>query len=190
MNGFTVQSTDKNTGNAITILPKHLHRAGNANIKIKLDSKYANQYNAGGDHALIDGIVGTEDFRTGTWQGYWNTDVIATVDLGSRKQISTVSVHFLRDQRSWIFLPTDVEIYYSNDGKSFKKIKDWKAPKPFQTDEVKIEKVEMNQPLYARYIKVKAKKLGELPTWHLGYPHGGRSWIFVDEIKIKKYQND
>ena len=160
------------------------------NIKIKLDSKYANQYNAGGDNALIDGIVGTEDFRTGTWQGYWNTDVIATVDLGRRKQISSVEINFLRDQRSWIFLPTYVEIYYSNDGKSFKKIKDWKAPKPFQTDEVKIEKVQVNQRLYARYIKVKAKKLGELPKWHLGYPHGGRSWIFMDEIQIKKYQND
>lgn len=51
-------------------------------IKIDLKTRYANQYNAGGDNALIDGIVGTEDFRTGTWQGYFDTDLIAIVDLG------------------------------------------------------------------------------------------------------------
>ena len=89
----------------------------NPNVTIKLDTKYANQYNAGGDNALIDGITGTEDFRTGTWQGYCNEDVIATVDLGSIKEIKEVSINFLRDQRSWIFLPTQVDIYHSKDGK-------------------------------------------------------------------------
>ena len=155
------------------------------NIKIELKTKYANQYNAGGDNALIDGIVGAEDFRTGTWQGYWNEDVVAIVDLGKSKSISSIEVGFLRDQRSWIFLPTDVEIYHSVDGKRFRKIKDWKAPKPFNTDEVIIENVKSNQNIQARYVKVVAKKLGELPKWHLGYPHDGRSWIFVDEIQIK-----
>ena len=35
-----------------------------------------------------------------------------------------------------------------------------------------------------RYVKIIAKKMGELPDWHLGYPHDGRSWIFADEITI------
>ena len=51
-------------------------------ISIALETEYANQYNAGGQNALIDGIKGTSDFRTGTWQGYHDTDVIATVNLG------------------------------------------------------------------------------------------------------------
>lgn len=155
------------------------------NIKIELKTKYANQYNAGGDNALIDGIVGAEDFRTGTWQGYWNEDVVAIVDLGKNRMMNSIEVGFLRDQRSWIFLPTEVEIYHSLDGKRFRKIKDWKAPKPFNTDEVVIETVKTNQTINSRYIKVVAKKLGKLPKWHLGYPHDGRSWIFVDEIQIK-----
>lgn len=155
------------------------------NIKIELKTKYANQYNAGGDDALIDGILGAEDFRTGTWQGYWNEDVIAIVDLGKKKEISSIEVNFLRDQRSWIFLPTEVEFYHSLDGKKFRKIKDWKAPKPFNTDEVIIEQVKASQKINSRYIKVVAKKLGKLPKWHLGYPHDGRSWIFIDEIQIK-----
>ena len=124
------------------------------NIKIKLEAKYANQYNAGGDNALIDGIKGTEDFRTGTWQGYWNEDVIATVDLGSIKEVKEVSINFLRDQRSWIFLPTQVEIFQSKDGKSFTKIKTWEAPKPYNTDEVELTTVSINKNIKTRYIKI------------------------------------
>ena len=36
-----------------------------------------------------------------------------------------------------------------------------------------------------QYVKIVAKKLGELPKWHLGYQHDGRSWLFIDEINIK-----
>ena len=155
------------------------------NVKIQLKTKYANQYNGGGENALIDGIVGAEDFRTGTWQGYWNEDVVAIVDLGKNRKMSSIEVSFLRDQRSWIFLPTNVEIYHSLDGKKYRKIKDWKSPKPFNTDEVIVQKVKTRQTIQSRYIKVVAKKLGVLPKWHLGYKHDGRSWIFVDEIQVK-----
>jgi hypothetical protein len=37
----------------------------------------------------------------------------------------------------------------------------------------------------ARYIKIVAKNLGPVPSWHLGYPNNGKAWIFVDEIEIK-----
>lgn len=76
----------------------------NPNLKIKLYSDYVNQFSAGGNNALIDGLFGTEDFRTGTWQGYSNTDLHAVVDLGKDTLISNVKISFLRDQRSWIFL--------------------------------------------------------------------------------------
>ncbi len=47
----------------------------NPNRTIKLETEYANQYNAGGNNALIDGIRGSSDFKTGSWQGYQNTDL-------------------------------------------------------------------------------------------------------------------
>ena len=37
----------------------------------------------------------------------------------------------------------------------------------------------------ARYIKIVARNLGNLPKWHLGYEYDGKAWIFVDEIEIK-----
>ncbi|CAI8295874.1 MAG: Uncharacterised protein [Flavobacterium sp. SCGC AAA160-P02] len=155
------------------------------NIKIDLKTKYANQYNAGGDNALIDGILGTEDFRTGTWQGYSDTDLYAVVDLGQEKSISNIKISFLRDQRSWIFLPKQVDIFTSLDGLHFKKQRYWNFKSPENTEEVSIETVKVSKLGKARYIKVIAKKLGNLPSWHLGYKHNGKSWLFVDEIQIK-----
>jgi len=157
----------------------------NPNIKIELKTKYANQYNAGGDNALIDGIIGAQDFRTGTWQGYSDTDVIAIVDLGKQKEINEVAVGFLQDQRSWIFLPTEVTFYSSKDGVNFSKLKKEYTFPPNKNETVLIKRVSSPEKITARYVKVVAKKLGVLPTWHLGYSHDGRSWLFVDEIEIK-----
>jgi hypothetical protein len=156
------------------------------NLKIELKTKYANQYNAGGNNALIDGILGTEDFRTGTWQGYFDEDVIAIVDLGSNKYVNTVNVSFLVDQRSWIFLPKSVEILASEDGVNYKTLGGGNYKAMQKSEKVYIENLEVKEgPNNFRYIKIIAKKLGTLPEWHLGYKHDGRSWIFVDEIQIK-----
>ncbi|MCB0382655.1 MAG: GH92 family glycosyl hydrolase [Psychroserpens sp.] len=157
------------------------------NLSIQLETEYANQYNAGGHDALIDGILGTPDFRTGTWQGYWNEDVVATINLGKSSSIEHVSINFLEDQRSWIFLPNYVECLFSSNGKDFKSIKKIKIENCIPSENSKIETISFNIPSQAKvkYIKIIAQKLGKLPEWHLGFPHDGRSWIFTDEISIK-----
>jgi hypothetical protein len=156
------------------------------NLSIKLETEYANQYNAGGNNALIDGIRGTKDFRTGAWQGYQDTDLVAIVDLGSIKPFNTIKVSFLQDQRSWIFFPTEVECYVA-PGKTFyknlpKQVIDAAVP----SNEADIKTVQFNMNGYSsRYVKIIAKNLGDLPEWHLGAPFNGKAWIFVDEITIE-----
>ncbi len=156
------------------------------NLKIALETEFANQYNAGGNNALIDGILGTEDFRTGTWQGYWDNDVIATLDLGQKKVHNSISINFLQDQRSWIFLPSEIQIMVSKNGKDFKSIHHQKFDASTPSDEPGIYHFKYDFDLKEfRYIKVIAKKLGKLPRWHLGHAADGRTWIFVDEIQVK-----
>ena len=155
------------------------------NIKIELKSEYANQYNAGGNNALIDGILGTEDFRTGTWQGYFDTDLEAIVELGKIKMIDNLQISFLKDQRSWIFLPKEIQIYTSIDGKKYANHTTWQFPNPKNEEKVAIEKLAISKLGKARFVKIIAKKIGKLPEWHLGFQDDGRSWLFVDEIQIK-----
>jgi hypothetical protein len=155
------------------------------NLSIILESEYANQYSAGGNDALIDGIRSTKNYRTGSWQGYWNTDLIATVDLGREKMIYNLEISFLQDQGAWIFLPKEVDILTSQDGINFSKQTTWKFDAITKDDKIKIEKVKLSKLGTNRYVKIIAKKLGDLPHWHIGHPMNGKSWIFVDEISIK-----
>src|SRR5690606_29778777 len=91
-------------------------------LSVVIKTPYANQYSAGGENALIDGIQGSKDFRTGAWQGYQNTDVVATVGLGRLQMVENVEMNFLQDQRSWIFYPTEVRCFISTDGTTFTEI--------------------------------------------------------------------
>ena len=85
--------------------------------EITVNTAFANQYNGGGPNALIDGYYGSNDFRTGAWQGYEGQDIDVIIDLGNVKTVESVSINFLEDQRSWIFLPTQVELVVGLDKK-------------------------------------------------------------------------
>lgn len=75
---------------------------------IELKSTYANQYAAGGPNALIDYMKGTNNYRTGAWQGYEGQDVVAVVDLGEIKSPTQVGMGFVQDIKSWIWFPKEV----------------------------------------------------------------------------------
>lgn len=159
-------------------------------ISLVLKTEYANQYNGGGKNALIDGMKGTLDFRTGSWQGYHDVDVVAIVNLGSEKAVSNVSVNFLQDQRSWIFYPTEVLCYVSSDNQNYQLIESEKINSTKVSDENHIKTIQFNlKNKKTQYIKLVAKKLGKLPKEHLGYAEDGRSWIFVDEISVKAVES-
>ena len=152
--------------------------------KIKINSKYANQYAAAGDKTLIDQLRGGSNYRTGNWQGY-REDLNVVVDLSKEKEIKSISLGCHQDIKSWIFYPKFVEYWTSIDGVNFEYQGKKKASFPdnkegsFHKDYILSIKN-----IRARYIKIKAKNYGLCPDWHLGA--GGKTWIFVDEIIINK----
>ncbi|MEO5643610.1 MAG: GH92 family glycosyl hydrolase [Bacteroidia bacterium] len=150
---------------------------------IKLNSTYANQYAAGGDQALIDGIRGSDNFRTGSWQGYEGKDIDAVIDLGAVKEISKITLGCLQDQGSWIFLPYEVIFYSSMDGENFTEIGKDKNTIPQNTSVATLHDFSIVKPTKARYIKVVARNSGLCPQWHPG--KGSPSWLFADEIVIE-----
>ena len=155
------------------------------NYSVNIKSVYNPQYHAGGSEGLLDGILGTENWRKGDWQGYQSQDFEAVVDLKEVKNINEISARFLQDQRSWILMPTKVDYYISDDNVNFMffgSVNNTLDPKleentilNFTSNEIKGKK--------ARYVKVIAKNFGKLPEWHQGA--GGDAFIFIDEITIK-----
>ncbi len=156
------------------------------NRTVQFQTKYGTQYSAGGPNALIDGIKGSKDFRSGTWQGYEDKDVDAIIDLGEEQSIQKVSVNFLQDQRSFIFYPTEVFCYISTDNKNFQLVGKQSTNATKRSEETRTTTITFDlKDRNAKYVKIFAKKLGRLPDWHSGYKSYGKSWIFVDEISIE-----
>ena len=154
-----------------------------ARHSVKLENMYNDQYEAGGDKALIDHQRGGENFRTGSWQGYYGVDLIATIDLGVSKRISRLAGSFLQEQKSWIFMPTEVEYFVSDDGKSFRSVGKVKNTVPLDAEDAVVQEMEVHPHTNARYVKMVAKTLGTCPDWHVGA--GQKAWIFCDELVIE-----
>lgn len=156
-------------------------------MKVTLEHSYANEYSAGGNNALIDGMRGTEDFRSGAWQGTQNENLNVTIDLGNPRTISSIEAGFLKDQRSWIFWPKTVTFeFYNKNGEMVKNI-NRNLPETGKEEVSKVFRPRLETPDIKdkiKFIKMKATTYGKLPEWHLGYPFDGTSWIFIDEINV------
>ena len=170
-------------GRRSPVVESYLHRIPN-DWSIDVLSIPNPQYTAGGPHALIDGLRGDANWRTGGWQGFQYQDFEATVDLGRRRVLYSLGASFLQDAKSWIWMPSEVVLSVSSDGAEFLEVarltgdvaddaygnilRDWLA---------QIDGVE------ARYVRVFARNYGTIPDWHPGRGEG--AFIFIDEILVK-----
>jgi len=150
---------------------------------IKLKATYDSQYTAGGAEGLIDYIRGGMNFRLGAWQGYNGKDFEAIVDLGKMENIHKISAGFLQDIGSWIWMPTVIEYSVSDDNINFNIVASIKNDISDSDYTSIIKDYTSLCNTKGRYIRVKAKSYGIIPTWHLGV--GNPSWIFIDEIIVE-----
>lgn len=45
---------------------------------------YRSEYSGGGEDALLNGIIGSNDYKDGNWQGFYNQDLDIEIDLGKK----------------------------------------------------------------------------------------------------------
>ncbi len=159
-----------------------VHKAHDA--RIVLNKEPNPSYATGGAAILINGILGSDDFRDGQWLGFWGHDVESVLDLGILKPVSSVVLQFLQYSNSWIFFPSAVEVFTSLDGNawnSFGKINPTLSQKAKGTYTeglgVRTDGKE------ARYVKIVATNPGNIPEWHEAA--GAGSWIFISEIIVE-----
>lgn len=143
------------------------------------------QYYAGGETALIDGIRGQLNWRTGDWMGFQGQDVEILLDLGKEQDIHSLSAGFLQDVGSWIVMPKMVEFWIAGNDMDFVRAAEIPNTISDKETENKIFDFTYKRDFSkkVRYVKVKAKNYGLLPEWHLGA--GGESFIFIDEIMVE-----
>ncbi|HAL56151.1 MAG TPA: beta-N-acetylhexosaminidase [Bacteroidetes bacterium] len=150
---------------------------------VKLTHPYR-RYDGGGEHALTDGMRGTESLHGMHWQGFHQDDLEAVVDLGTLTRISKLTASFLEKTDSWIFFPTHVEFAVSDDGSSYVSVGSFEIqPTPGQQPPRVKQISQKLSKVRARYVKLTAKNIGVAPAWHTG--KGDKAWLFVDEIMVE-----
>ena len=150
---------------------------------IKLLTEPSPKYPVGGAKALTDRLMGGLEFRF-NWLGFENEDMIALIDLKKPKTISRLQMNFLKAVNSWVFLPTNLKLEISDDGKNFRKIAEMEGDNSDRNFLVKsIPFILEFEKTKARYVKITAISMKTCPEWHRGY--GQPAWIFTDEIILE-----
>ena len=146
-------------------------------------TEFHDAYSAGGAAGLVDGKHGKINWRAGKWQGYRHNDVDVILDLLGTREISSVSAEFLQDMENYIWMPKDMEVYVSSDGKDFRLVGTRLSDVAIDDPVVRIAdwKVEF-EPVEAAFVRVVAHHFGEIPSWHRGY--GDKGFTFIDEITV------
>jgi hexosaminidase len=151
--------------------------------EIKSLTSFNPRYSDPGVKGLTDGVFGGRHFNSG-WLGYEGEDMVVVIDLGKKEPVHKVSMNFLRDFVSWIFLPDEVKIELSDDGIAYTKAAS--VSNVITDRRFGVEPVYHNlvfEPQKTRYVKITAKSMKKCPDWHRGA--GMPSWIFCDEIIVE-----
>ncbi len=160
----------------------YFHKALGRSVKYL--TSYQKRYSGEGQHTLVDGLVGTEEYSDGHWQGWEGDSMDVVVDLKKKVSIVRVSIGFLESIDLWIFLPTRVVVSFSNSGREFTNEKTIQLSSGAPLSPPKRIAVKFSGPRESyRYVRVQAENMGVCPEWHPG--GGGRSWVFSDEIIIE-----
>lgn len=146
-----------------------------------LENQPDEQYPGNGAESLTDLILAEADFRDKNWLGFRGEDLVADLDLGEIREMESITLRFLADEGSWIFLPRSIQVDASVNGAKFVTI----AEK--SDDEIRSSAIQgINEftfkfrKLQARYFRVKAESIGVCPAGHAG--EGEPAWLFTDEI--------
>lgn len=141
-------------------------------------NKYHDSYQGAKDMGMVNVVRGSKNFHDGQWQGWLDNDMELVIDLESPTELEKISVGALENQGSGIYFPIQVEIFLSDDGKTFRSAGIVKrAYAANNGSELKDFVIQIGKQT-ARYIKVKATNLGTPPT-------GGGSWMFIDEVVVE-----
>jgi len=133
---------------------------------------YYSGYTAGGDDALVNGILGGWSYSDQLWQGFLK-NIDLTIDLEKETSIKNVYADFMQICGPGVFMPKQVIISVSNDGKEFIELTkiDHQVVKD---DAVTFKTYGWEGEANARYVRYQAE---------IDRNFGG--FLFVDEIVIK-----
>ncbi|MCM1484409.1 MAG: glycoside hydrolase family 20 protein [Muribaculaceae bacterium] len=151
--------------------------------KVTLANPPHSRYSGQGGLTLVDGRFGPSTFNTGEWLGFVGVPLVATLDLGSEKEFSKISVNNLVATSDWIFDGRNIKVEVSDNGTDFREIAAIEIPQLTEHINAIIPHRMGFDPVKARYVRITEECENQIPEFHSGA--GKPAFIFVDEIVIE-----
>ncbi|MEG1838152.1 MAG: family 20 glycosylhydrolase [Bacteroidaceae bacterium] len=171
-NGYHPFDLSKEVGERKEAASPISHLALNKSVKYAIP--YATKYAAGGDSALVDGKRGGWTYGDKRWQGFLNTNIDVTVDLGKETKIHSIAAEFMQLSGPYVWLPREVIISTSLDGKTFIEQKRISTFLPTTYEKLAFRNYQWTGKVATQYVRYQALSNGI---------DGG--WLFTDEIIIR-----
>lgn len=155
---------------------------------VRLATEFAPEYPAKKEKTLTDEIYGEMDYSY-NWLCFYGKDLNATIELKENNPVNKISISFLDDPRHWIFLPNQVEVQVSADGKDYTLLK--------TNSTINFNSINKDEHYQAatyslvftptlktiKFIKVVAKNIQALPEWR--YKPNRKPMVACDEILVE-----
>ncbi len=131
------------------------------------------KYSAEGASSLTNGLRGGWSYGT-RWQGFLSCDMEVTIDLKTTQPIRSIEADFIQWFAAWVWLPREVIIAVSEDGKEFRELTVVKNDYPEEEERPEYRKFGWQGKTTGRYVRYRAVSNGRA---------GG--WLFTDEIVVR-----
>ena len=154
-----------------SLAPKHHLAEGSP---VSYATLWHGDYPASGAATLTDGVLGGWTYGDRRWQGFLDSDMDVTVDLGRTMPVRYVGATFMQSAGPYVWMPREVEIYGSEDGERFTLLATVHNDVPPACPYLLFKTFAYMGETRARYVRYVARS-GGIP--------GG--WLFVDEIVVQ-----
>lgn len=145
---------------------------------------YRPEYSGGGEDALLNGAIGSMDYKDGNWQGFYGTDCDIELDFSKKENLNSIKINFNTNPHDWILMPETMKVLTSNDGINYKEYKTFDIYEEVEKSKTTIVTKNLDvKGLSSRYVRIIIENPGLIPEGLPGY--NNPSWMFLDEIVIE-----
>lgn len=150
---------------------------------IVLNTQPRDNYLYGAPQTLVDGFESDFTYSNGDWTGWFGDPMVVTIDMQGASY-SSVRLGTLVQKGMDIFAPLALKASVSEDGEHFTEAGSLDIPMETAADPDGLKSYTVTFPeTSARYLRVEAQTVGEIPAWHGA--HGKKGYLFVDEIVVE-----
>jgi hypothetical protein len=162
-----------------------LLRMGIKPSRITLETQPHPKYLGRLDSTLVDGKAGSLDRGDKEYLGFVNRSHAALFQFNHPEKLFQVTISFLEDVENGVLPPDLVEIWGGDDKNNLTKLGEAKGYQSTDQKAASKKIIKVNfQPQLVRFVRLKARNPGILPSWHPD-KENTKPAIFIDEVAME-----